>query len=208
MKTSTLMAGGLNFLFSQRKITKMEVVLKQGLRAAAWLSRQKTSQQQQHQSSVNANTLKQLLPTITAVGIMILASGCASKPTYKQGFDFSRYHNFALLPLPEKGSYQDPAIVTRLGRPAQESVVASLTAKGFKQTKEGEADFLVKMLFDWQPEKGRTEQRFFDIQIIDSKNKEVVWSRHHHRTTDTTFPTEVVGAVVTEMLKPFPPGSK
>lgn len=154
------------------------------------------------------NALKHLLSMIAVAGILAVASGCASKPTYKQGVDFSRYHTFALLPLPEKGSYQDPGIVTRLGRLAQEGTVETLSAKGFKQIKDGEADFLVKMLFDWQSDQGRIEQRMFEIQMLDGKSREVIWSKYYQRTTDATFPVEAVRQVVAEMLKPFPPGSK
>jgi hypothetical protein len=154
------------------------------------------------------NTLKQIVPMIAAAGVLLLTFGCTSTPTYKQGFDFSQYRTFALLPLPEGGSYQDPAIVNRLGPPAQESIVETLAAKGFKQTKESEADFLVKLQFDYQEEQGRHEQRMFEIHMLDAKSKEVVWSKYYQRTTDSTHPVEVVRQIVAKMLKFFPPGSK
>jgi hypothetical protein len=151
--------------------------------------------------------LTPFLPVIAVAGMLALSFGCASTMNSKQGFDFSQYHTFAILPLPEKGTYQDPAIVTRLGGPVRESIVDTLSTKGFKEAKESEADFLVKILFDYQPDQGRRELRMFDIQIIDRKTGEVVWSQYSQRLTDNTMPPEAARKRVADMLKPFPPGS-
>jgi hypothetical protein len=153
-------------------------------------------------------TTKQIIPVIAAVGLLLLGFGCASKPTVKQGFDFSRYHTFAVLPLKAKGTYQDPTIVARLSGPVQETVTDTLVGKGFKPVSEGEADFLVKLGFDYFEDQGRHEERMFDLQIIDRQSQEVVWSDFSQRRTDTTLPEAVVRQLVAEMLKPFPPGSK
>ena len=143
--------------------------------------------------------------TFTVAAVLLFITGCKTGPTYKPGFDFSRYHTFAILPMATAGTYQDPSIVTRLGGPARESALATLRAKGFKDVPEAEADFHVKMLFDWLPEKGTTEQRMFRIEMLDGKSREVVWATGLHRTTDTAWPPEVVRERVAEMLKPFPP---
>jgi hypothetical protein len=153
-------------------------------------------------------TNKQIIPILTALGLFLVGSGCASKPVVKQGFDFSRYHTFALLPLKAKGTYQDPTIVARLSGPVQETVTATLVAKGFQPVPEGGADFLVKLGFDYFEDQGRYEERMFDLQIIDRHSQEVVWSDFAQRRTDSTLPESVIRQLVTEMLKPFPPGSK
>jgi hypothetical protein len=152
-------------------------------------------------------TLNQFIPLIAAVGLLLFGSGCASNPTVKPGFDFSRYHTFAILPVTARGTYEDPSIVSRLSRPVQETVVNTLSAKGFKQVQDSEADFLVKLLFDYQPDQGRYENRMFDLQVIDRQSKEIVWSDFWHRKTDTTLPEAVVRKGVAGMLKPFPPGN-
>lgn len=151
--------------------------------------------------------LLKLIPVIAAAGMLVFGAGCQSAPTHKQGFDFSRYHTFAVLPVAAKGTYQDPGLVTRMERPVTETVVETLTGKAFKQVAESEADFHVNLLFNYWEEQGRTEQRMFNLQIIDAKTKEVVWSDYWHRTTDATLPPEVVRKGVANMLKPFPPGS-
>jgi hypothetical protein len=158
--------------------------------------------------SIDVKNLTHFIPLIAVAGMVLFGSGCQSGPTHKQGFDFSRYHTFAILPVTARGTYQDPALVTRLKGPVTETVVETLTGKGFKQVAESEADFHVNLLFDYREEPGQTEQRMFDLQIIDAKTKEVVWSDYWHRTTDATLPPEVVHQGVADMLKPFPPGAK
>jgi len=152
--------------------------------------------------------IKQVVTAIAALGLWLFGAGCASHPTVKQGFDFSRYHTFAVMPITAKGTYQDPTIVARLSQPVQETVTDSLVAKGFKPVPESEADFLVKLGFDYFEDQGRYEERMFDLKIMDRQSREVVWSDWSHRKTDTTLPEAVVRQFVAEMLKPFPPGSQ
>lgn len=142
------------------------------------------------------------------LGALLLAVGCKSGPSYKSGFDFSGYHTFAIQPITAQGTYEDPALITRLQRPVTETVMTTLTGKGFKQVAAGEADFLVKPLFNFWQEQGRVEERRFNLEIIDVKTGQVVWSDHHYRTTGQSLPTDVVCRKVAEMLKPFPPGAK
>jgi hypothetical protein len=152
-----------------------------------------------------------------ALAAVALFSGCQSGPTHKQGFDFGRYHTFAVLPIVANGTYTDPGIVTRLGSSVQDTVVDKLSAKGFKQINESEADFLVSMKFDFWPGSTDTgvsdqhvtyEDRLFDLQIIDKQSKAVVWSNYIRRKTDKTLPDAVVRQRVADLLKPFPPGAK
>ena len=153
------------------------------------------------------NTLvKAILPIVTA-SMLLISSGCQSGPDYRQGFDFTRYHTFAILALPTKGTYQEPAIAIHLGRPGTEAIVEQLTSKGFKETGESEADFLVNMKFDYIPEQNRTETRMLDIQIIDGKSREIVWSTWLRRTTDMTMSPEAFKEQIARLIQPFPPGS-
>lgn len=153
-------------------------------------------------------TAKHAIPVIAALGLLILNFGCASKPSVKQGFDFSRYHTFAILPIKAKGTYQDPTIVARLSGPVQETVTDTLVAKGFRPVPAEQADFLVKLGFDYFEDQGRYEERMFDLRVMDRQSREVVWSDFLRRKTDTTLPEAAVRQLVAEMLKPFPPGSQ
>ena len=47
----------------------------------------------------------------------------------------------------------------------------------------------------------------FDLQIIDAKTKEVVWSDYWSRTTVDTLSQEAICKHIAGMMKPFPPGS-
>lgn len=152
--------------------------------------------------------MKTTIPAMVVACLLLLHSGCASGPTVKQGFDFSRFHTFAILPVKAKGTYQDPTIVARLSGPVQESITTTLVVKGFKPVAESEADFLVKLGFDYFEDQGRYEERMFDLQIIDRQSQAVVWSDLSRNKTDTTLPEYVVRQLVARMLAPFPPGSK
>jgi hypothetical protein len=143
---------------------------------------------------------------IVVAATLLVSSGCQSGPVSKPGFDFSRYHTFALLPLPEAGTYQDPTIAARLREPGTQAIVETLAAKGFQQVPENEADFLVNLSFDYQPEADRNETRLLDIQVIDARSREVVWSTWWHRTTDMTLPPGEFRKVIQRKLAPFPPG--
>jgi hypothetical protein len=154
----------------------------------------------------------QLTLTVAMAGLLVLASGCQTGPTHKQGFDFSHYHTFAIRPLPTTGTPRDPTLAARLGPTARQAAQETLSAKGFKEVPESEADFQVNLLFDYAPvpedEKGRQERHMLEIDIIDSKSTEVVWSDWRHRTTDRAISPEGAQKLVAEMLKPFPPGVK
>jgi hypothetical protein len=158
--------------------------------------------------------MKILLPlalNVAMAGLLTLASGCTG-PVHKPGFDFSHYRTFAIRPLPTAGTSRDPSIAVRLGPTARQAIEETLAGKGFKQVPQSEADFQVSLRFDYLPihedELGRDERRRLEIEIIDSKSNEVVWSDWRHRTTDRTMPPEAFRNVVAKMLKPFPPGAK
>lgn len=147
------------------------------------------------------------LPMAALFSALLFIVGCKSGPSYKSGFDFSQYHTFAIQPITAQGTYEDPALITRLQRPVTETVATTLTGKGFKQVAASEADFLVKPLFNFWQEQGRVEERRFNLEIIDVKTGQVVWSNFYYRTTDQSLPSDVVCQKVAEMLQPFPPGA-
>ena len=153
--------------------------------------------------------LIQLALNVAATGLLVLGSGCQTGPSQKRGLDFSQYHTFAIRPLPATaGTPRDPTIVTRLGPTARQAAQETLLSKGYKEVPQGEADFQVSLLFDYLPEhedeSGRLERRVLEIEIIDSKSNEVVWSDWRHRTTDTTMSPDAARKVVADMLKRFP----
>jgi hypothetical protein len=149
-----------------------------------------------------------MLPVFAAAGVLLLESGCASTDSVDKGSDFSQYHSFAVLPLPDRGTYQDPAIVTRLGSTVKQSVADTLSAKGYEEVKESEADLLVNLLFDYRPEEGRRELRTLQIQLLDAKSRGVVWSRYTQRVTDSTMPPKAASQAVVDLLKTVPSASK
>lgn len=159
---------------------------------------------------MNMKTVTQLTLTVAMAGLLALSSGCQTGPTHKKDFDFGHYHTFAIRPLPTTGTSRDPAMATRLGPTVRQTVQDTLVAKGFKEVPQSEADFQVSILFDYAPvpedEKGRNEHHMLEIEIVDSKSNEVVWSDWRHKTTDRSISPEAARKAVAEMLKPFPPG--
>lgn len=157
-------------------------------------------------------TVTQSTLIVTMASLLALVSGCQTGPAHKEGFDFSQFHTFAILPQPTTGTPKDPTLVTRLGPTARQAVQETLTGKGFKEVPQGEADFQVSLLFDHSPvpedEFGRHEQRMFEIHIIDSKSNHAVWGNWKHRTTDRTISPDATRKVIAEMLEHFPPGGK
>ena len=126
------------------------------------------------------NIVSQQIRIVAVAGLLALAVGCETNPVHKHGFDFSRYHTFAIRPLPTAGTAQDPTIATRLGPTVRQAVQDTLASKGFKEVPQSEADFQVSVDFSYAPvhedPSGREERRMLKIDILDSKSNEVVWS--------------------------------
>src|SRR5512137_607673 len=157
--------------------------------------------------------LKPAVAMVAAVALSGLISGCQSGPSYPPGFDFSRYHTFALLPLPTTGTFKDPTIAVRLGPFARAAVVETLTAKGFQEAPDAQADFLVQMLFDYYPasipgENRIIEKRRLEIRIIDRQSQKPVWSAEEDRTTAATLPPDESRKLIAGLLSSFPPPSR
>src|SRR5262245_2817241 len=96
--------------------------------------------------------------TVLCLGGVLLVIGCASpvQTDYKTGTDFAKYRTFALLPLPQQSSAEDPGKALRLAQPAREAVVTELTAKGLKEAPADDADLTVTLRGQYLP---RTEIR-------------------------------------------------
>src|SRR5262245_3580592 len=71
---------------------------------------------------------------LSAVAVATLLAGCATpvQTESKPGVNFSAYHTFALMPLPQTGPASYPGLMLRLGKPVQDATTRALTAKGFQ----------------------------------------------------------------------------
>jgi len=152
-----------------------------------------------------------LTATVAMAGLLALITGCETSHVHKESFDFSQYHTFAIGPLPTGGTHWDPTLGARLGPTFRQTLRETLIGKGFKEVPQGEADFQVKLLFDYSPvpedEFGRQELHMFEIHISDSKSNQVVWSNWRKRTKSRDMSPETARKIVAEMLQPFPPGA-
>jgi hypothetical protein len=79
--------------------------------------------------------------------VLLTVAGCATpvKTDYKAGADFSKYRTFAVMPLPQRASAEDPGLVLRVGQPAKQAVVEALTAKGLTEAATDQADLTVAL---------------------------------------------------------------
>lgn len=81
------------------------------------------------------------------VSLLVSLTACTTTPKVKTesdtAVDFSRYRTFAVLPLDVSGAGADPGTALRLGRPSEEAVRQSLTAKGLAEAPRDKADCAV-----------------------------------------------------------------
>jgi len=87
--------------------------------------------------------------TVLTVVLVGLLTACSSTPKVqtqaKAGADYSRFHTFALMPLPATGPASDPGLMLRLAEPARQAVVEALTAKGLTEADRAQADIAVNL---------------------------------------------------------------
>ena len=168
------------------------------------------------------------------IGILLLA-GCSTpvKTDYKTGTDFSRYKTFALMPLPQQASAEDPGLVLRLAQPAREAVVSQLTAKGMTEAPTNQAEVIVNLRGRSLPrievrDYGYTypamtrygtytvvrnpyttvstsNERTLIIEMLDSHTKELVWVGWTKKTSSKQVTAETLQQAIKEILAEFPP---
>jgi S-methylmethionine-dependent homocysteine/selenocysteine methylase len=167
-------------------------------------------------------------------GILLLV-GCSTpvKTDYKTGTDFSRYKTFALMPLPQQASTDDPGLVLRLAQPARDAVVSQLTAKGMTEAPTNQADLSVNLrgrslprieVRDYgytYPAMTRygtypvvvnpyttistTQERTLIIEMLDNHTKELVWVGWTKKESSKQVTAEALQKAIQEILAEFPP---
>jgi hypothetical protein len=167
-------------------------------------------------------------------GILLLA-GCSTpvKTDYKTGTDFSRYKTFALMPLPQQASADDPGLVLRLAQPARDAVVSQLTAKGMTEAPTNQADLSVNLRGRSLPRVevrdygytypamtrygtypvvinpyttvSTTQERTLIIEMLDNHTKELVWVGWTKKESSKQVTAEVLQKAIQEILAEFPP---
>jgi len=179
--------------------------------------------------------ISQKLSSLLCLGGVLLGAGCASpvKTDYKTGTDFSRYKTFALMPLPQRASAEDPGLVLRLAQPARDAVVSQLTAKGFSEAPTNTADLVVNLRGQSLPrvevnDYGFTypamtrygtytvvrnphttvstyNERTLIIEMLDNHSKELVWVGWTKKESSKQVTPEVLQKAIQEILAEFPP---
>jgi hypothetical protein len=132
---------------------------------------------------------------------------------YNHDVDFARYKTFAVAPPVIDGSPSDAAAARGLIPQASQSVIETLTSKGFAVAGTPEsADLLVKVEAHFAPEsqpkrEDQThERRTVTIDILDNKTQQVIWSRWRRHVTNQPIGSVPIREIMAQMLKPFPPG--
>lgn len=162
-------------------------------------------------------------------------AGCATpvKTDYKTGTDFGRYRTFALMPLPQQASAEDPGLVLRLAQPARNAVVSELIAKGFSEAAPDKADLSVNLRgqslprveiknygFTYpamtrygtftvvqNPETSVSSymERTLIIEMLDNRAKELVWVGWTKKESSKRVTAEALQNAIHEVLAEFPP---
>jgi hypothetical protein len=172
---------------------------------------------------------------LLCLSAILLLVGCSTpvKTDYKTGTDFSRYKTFALLPLPQQASTDDPGLVLRLAQPARDAVVSQLTAKGMTEAATNQADLVLNLrgrslprieVRDYgytYPAMTRygtytvvrnpyttistTQERTLIIEMLDNHSKELVWVGWTKKESSKQVTAEALQKAIQEILAEFPP---
>ncbi|TAL05354.1 MAG: DUF4136 domain-containing protein [Verrucomicrobia bacterium] len=166
---------------------------------------------------------------------LAFVAGCKTPihTDYKADANFAAYHTFALMPLPATGPADDPGLILRVGKPAQEAMTTALTAKGFQSVAREHADFVVNLVgssvpkvevTDWgynrttwtrrygyvpvhvgEVDVRNYEEKTLAIEIFDGKSHELVWVGRRTEKSGGKATAEGVKEAITEVLAKFPP---
>src|SRR6266536_6554486 len=82
------------------------------------------------------------LVAVLAIGMSACSTTLKVQTEVKPDTDFTRYHTFALLPLPAAVPATDPGLALRVTEPARQAVIQSLMTKGFKEAERAQADIV------------------------------------------------------------------
>ncbi len=174
---------------------------------------------------------------IVSLAGVLLAAGCATpvNTDFKAGTDFSKYRTFALMPLPQRASAEDPGLMLRAAQPAREAVTSALTAKGLTEAPADQADLAVNLRGQSMPkvevrDYGFTypamtrygtvmvtqnpytsvttyTERTLIIEMFDRHTKELVWVGWTKKESSGPLKPEVLQQAIHDVLAKFPPAT-
>ncbi len=174
--------------------------------------------------------------TFCLIATLALAA-CSTTPKVqtqaRPGTDFTRFHSFALLPLPSSGPASDPGLMLRLAEPARHAVVESLAARGLTEADRAQADLAVNLrgqsmpkveVTDWGYTRtaytrygrpvpvyvGERDVRTYDertliVEIFDNHTKDLAWTGWTKREARGEIKVEEVQEAIRNILAHFPP---
>jgi hypothetical protein len=175
------------------------------------------------------------LLSLCAPVTLLVVTGCETpvNTDYKAGADFSRYRTFAMMSAPKLVSPEDPGLSLRLAEPAKEAVVASLTAKGLRESTPDQADLSVNLRGQSLPQVevrdyGFTypamtrygtvtvvqnpytsvssySERTLVVELLDNHDKELVWVGWMKKESQGTVKAEALQEAIRKILEKFPP---
>lgn len=168
-------------------------------------------------------------------GALVVATGCQTPvhTDFKADAQFAAYHTFALMPLPQTGPAEDPGLMLRVAKPAQDATIAALTAKGFQPATRESADFVVNLsgsslpkvqVTDWGYNRATFSRRYgyvpvhvgevdvrqynertLAIEMFDNKSHELVWLGRLTGESSGKITAEKLTAAINRILEKFPP---
>ena len=208
------------------------------MKASEWLKQY--GQAEAKLSSPNERYMKNFATVMPPSKLLILAlvaltSGCTTpiNTDYKPGVDFSKYRTFALLPLPQRGSIDDPGLVLRLAEPARDAVKSALATKGLTEVPTDKADLAVNLRGQSLPKVevkdygfsypvmtrygmatvvqnphssvSTYNERTLIIELLDNRSKELVWVGWLKKQSSNQVQAKDLQQAIQEILAKFPP---
>ncbi|HWW01950.1 MAG TPA: DUF4136 domain-containing protein [Candidatus Acidoferrum sp.] len=183
--------------------------------------------------------MKQIPCLVLTSVLVLLLPACSTTPKVQTqanpGADYTRYHTFALLPLPTTGPASDPGLMLRVAGPARQAAVEALAAKGLTEADRAQADLAINLrgqslpkveVTDWGyravPVYGRwgryygsvgyrsvdvrtVEERTLSIEIFDNRTKELAWVGWSTSQTSGPIKLEKLQQAIRNILAKFPP---
>jgi hypothetical protein len=180
-------------------------------------------------------------PCISALALCLLGTlfgaGCSTpvKIDYKTGTDFSKYHTFEVMPLPQSGPAEDPGLMMRIAQPAKEAVIAGMATKGLVEAPTNEADLAIHLqgqaiprvdvtgygytyptasmrygvpvtaVYGPGPSVNSYTERRLIIEMFDNHSKELVWVGWTKKNSNKPVKTEVLQEAIRNILEKYPP---